>query len=198
VYASSLFAGGILSSLVAAAIPVIVLNRLGADQAADYYIVVSLTALLSVIASSTGLSLVAEGAHSQETLHEDVRKATLHIFSVLCPSILVYLVGGHYILSIFGRSYAQQGTALLRILALAAPFVALNYLADAIVNVRRQNGLFLIMCAFNSVLIICLSVLFVKRGLTGLGIAWLAAQALTVVVYGLVFRKELPAFVRGR
>lgn len=196
-YAGSLLVGGILSSTVVAAIPVIVLDFLGASQAANYYIVLGLATVLSVLASATGQSLLAEGAHHPESLHENVRRAAIHIFSVLVPLMAIYLIGGRYLLLVFGPSYASQGIGLLRILSLAAPFVALNYLGNTVVNIRRLNRLFVAMSTFNSVLIIVLSLALVHDGLTALGYAWLLAQVATVAVYAFVFRRELPEFIRG-
>ena len=196
-YASSLFAGGMISSIVVAAIPIIVLDRLGAAAAADYYIVLSLATILHILASTTGQSLLAEGSHSQRLLHSTFRRASIHIFSILVPLALIYILFGHYLLLIFGQSYAAQGTGLLRILAAASPLVALNYLGNTLANIRRMNKLFVAISSFNALLIILFSFLLVGQGLDGLGLAWLMAQAATVMAYAVVFRHELGAFVRG-
>ena len=131
-YSSTMYGASIENGLVQAAIPLVVLNRLGAARAADYYIVLSVFAVLGMIASATGQSLLAEGAHSLETLHANVKKAGVHITLTLAPLVIFFLVGGRYVLEVFGRSYADQGTQFLRILALSAPFVAWNYIADSI------------------------------------------------------------------
>ena len=46
-------------------------------------------------------------------------------------------------------------------------------------------------------LCILMGFLLVGQGLNGLGLAWLMAQAATVMAYAVVFRRELGAFVHG-
>jgi O-antigen/teichoic acid export membrane protein len=151
-----------------------------------------------MIASTTGQSLLAEGAHSLKNLHSNVKVAAQHIATALVPGILIMIVASPWILAVFGRSYATAGTTPLRIFALASPFVAINYLADSITNARHQNRLFLSMNTFNSIGILVLSYFFVRWGLNGLAIAWLVAQGLTAGIYCIVFRSELRQFVEGR
>jgi O-antigen/teichoic acid export membrane protein len=196
-YASTLYAASLESALVVAVIPIVVLNRLGASEAANYYVVVNLATLLAVVASSAGQSLLAEGSHSMEAFHANVRRAVTHIFTLLLPAMLVYVVAGHFVLELFGQSYAAEGTTFLWLLTAAAPFGALNYVCDSIVNVRQQNRRFLAMNTINAGLILVLSVALVDHGLTGLGVAWLVAQVATLLVYAVLLRHELRGFVRG-
>lgn len=85
---------------------------------------------------------------------------------------------------------------MLQLFALAVPFYALNYIADGVANIRQNNCLFLTMNSINSGLVLVLSYIFVSGGLTGLGIAWLVAQIITVAVYGGVMRHDIPKFLR--
>jgi O-antigen/teichoic acid export membrane protein len=196
-YATTLYTASLESALVVAVVPIVVLNRLGASEAANYYVVVNLATLLAVVASSAGQSLLAEGAHSMEAFHANVRRAVTHIFTLLLPAMLVYAVAGHFVLQLFGTSYAQDGTTFLWLLTAAAPFGALNYVCDSIVNVRQENRRFLAMNTLNAGLILVLSVALVDHGLTGLGVAWLTAQVVTLAVYAVLLRSELSGFVRG-
>lgn len=197
-YATTLFATGIENSLIQAALPLVVLNHLGAAKAADYYIVVSVALLLSMVPATAFQALLAEGAHSIDTLNINVHRSAKHVFGLLLPAVVVVLLAGRYVLLLFGQSYSQQGTVMLQLVAMAAPFSALNYLADAVVNVRQRNRLFLIMNTLNSGMILLLSYLLVDHGLTGLGVAWLVAQALTVGIYAVIMRRDIPNFVRPR
>lgn len=195
-YATTLFATGVENSVVQAVIPLVVLNRLGAARAADYYIVLSVASVLSMIPAATFQSLLAEGGHSVSTLDVNIHRSAKHVFALLLPAALALIVLGHYVLLLFGRSYADEGTVMLRLLALSAPFSALNYLADGVVNVRQQNRLFFAMNSFNSGAILVLCLLLVSHGLTGLGLAWLLGQVVTVAVYAVILRRDLPRFLR--
>jgi len=195
-YATTLFTTGIENSVTQAVLPLVILNHLGAAKAADYYIVFNVASILGMVSLTTFQALVAEGAHSIHTLGINVHRSAKHVFVLLLPAVAVLIVAGRYILLLFGQSYSHQGIVMLQLLALGAPLAALNYLADAVVNVRQQNRLFLIMNTLNSGMILLFSILLVGHGLTGLGAAWLIAQALTVVIYAVIMRRDIPNFVR--
>jgi O-antigen/teichoic acid export membrane protein len=83
------------------------------------------------------------------------------------------------LLSFFGPQYAEQGTTLLRLLALSALPNLVVSLAVDVARMRRRLrlvvGLQLALC----VLVLGLShVLLPVLGLTGVGVAWLVAQCL--------------------
>jgi O-antigen/teichoic acid export membrane protein len=197
-YATTLLATGIENSLIQAALPLVILNRLGAARAADYYIVISVTSILGMVSATTFQSLLAEGAHSIDTLSINVHRSAKHVFVLLIPAVAFLLIAGRYVLLLFGQSYSHQGTVMLELMASGAPLFALNYLADAVVNVQQRNRLFLIMNTLNSGMILLFSYLLVGHGLTGLGTAWLVAQALTLAIYAVIMRREIPNFVRPR
>ena len=195
-YATTLFATGLENNLIQAALPLVVLNRLGAGHAGDYYIVLSVASTLNMFSAATFQSLLAEGAHSPNFFVMNVRHSARHVFMLLIPSAILMFFLGKYVLLLFGSGYAAHGTTMLKYLALAAPFSALNYLADGISNVQQRNRRFLVMSTFNSGGIIILSIFLVRYGLNGLGEAWLIAQAATTVVYAFVMRNELSGFLR--
>lgn len=197
-YASTLFLTGIENSAVTAVVPLIVLSHLGAAKAADYYIALSIAQVLGTIPATTFQSLLAEGSHSLESLHLNVHRSAKHVFILLLPAVAITLVAARFVLLLFGGSYAHDAQTLLELLALAAPFSALNYLADAVTHVRQWNRTFFVMNSFNSGLILLLAFLFVGHGLVGLGFAWLLGQVLTVAVYAVLLRRDIARFIRPR
>jgi O-antigen/teichoic acid export membrane protein len=194
-YAGTLVLSGIENGLVVAIIPLLVLNRFGSDKAAIYYIVLSVSSVMSSVASSTFQSLLAEGSHDPQRLSENIRRSATHVMILLIPIGLVLIFFGHLILSVFGAKYAEGGTTLLRYFAFAAPLSALNYLADGIANVLQRNRLFLGMNTMNSGLILVLSILELNHGLNGLGTAWLLAQLLTLLIYVIAIRHEIAKLI---
>jgi O-antigen/teichoic acid export membrane protein len=195
-YASTLLLTGIENASVTAIVPLIVLAHLGAARAADYYVAMNIALVLGQIPATVFQSLLAEGAHALDSLARHVHDAARHLFSLLVPAVVVAVLGAHLVLSLFGASYARDAGPLLELLALAAPFSALNYLADAVTHVRQWNRLFFVMNSLNVGLILGLSLLLIHRGLTGLGEAWLLAQVITAALYAIILRRDLPSFLR--
>ena len=75
-------------------LPIMVLNALGAEQAAYYYIAYAIAALLFMIPNAISMSLFVEGSHG-EALKRTVVKSLVIIFSLLVPAAaLMYVCGG--------------------------------------------------------------------------------------------------------
>ena len=66
-------------------LPIMVLNVLGAEQAAYYYIAYAIAALLFMIPGAISTSLFVEGSHG-EALKRTVVKSLVTIFSLLVPA----------------------------------------------------------------------------------------------------------------
>ena len=66
-------------------LPIMVLNVLGAEQAAYYYIAYAIAALLFIIPNAISMSLFVEGSHG-EALKRTVVKSLVTIFSLLFPA----------------------------------------------------------------------------------------------------------------
>jgi O-antigen/teichoic acid export membrane protein len=93
--------------------------------------------------------------------------------------VITLILGAGLILVPFGSSYADGGATLLRLLACACAFRALIGLYSAICRVQGHAGRVLQIQAAIFVLVIGLTVVLgPRRGLEGVGLAWLAANAL--------------------
>ena len=86
-------------------LPIMVLNVLGAEQAAYYYIAYAIAALLSMIPNAISTSLFVEGSHG-EALKRTVVKSLAIIFSLLVPAAAL-------VLEVVGAEYAAGGVTIL-------------------------------------------------------------------------------------
>jgi len=197
-YATTLFFTGVENNIVQALLPLIVLNRLGSEPAGAYYIALNISMVLGFVASSTFQSLIASVSHSTEMVSQRIHDALVHVTLLLVPLVAVFVIFAPLLLGLFGHVYADQSTTLLRLLALAAPFSALNYLFDAVAHIRTRNGLFFVMNTLNCLSVVVAAALFITRGLTGLGLAWLVGQLVTALCYLVVYRRELGQWLRPR
>ncbi len=82
-------------------LPIMVLNVLGVEQAAYYYIAYAIAALLFMIPSAISMSLFVEGSHG-EALKRTVVKSLVTIFSLLVPAACVLYVCGGWVLGVVG------------------------------------------------------------------------------------------------
>ena len=164
------------SSLV---LPLMVINILGAEMSAYFYIAWSVTAILKVIPTSIFNSLFAEGSNEEETLLANTKKSLKLLLLLLLPAILILLVIADKVLLLFGQAYFQNGALLLRIIAVSIIPYSINYLYITIARVKMD-----ISSAIKvSVAITCLSLglcyfLMLNMGLPGVGLGWLAGQSI--------------------
>jgi len=171
-----------------ALLPVMVLNRLGPGPTATFAIVWAIAVALFVVSSSMGQSLVVQGAKNESQLSFHSRRATRHALQLLVPGVIVLLITAPYILRLFGRVYAEQGSTSLRLLALAA--FPLLFVTIVVSELRVQRKMFRVAATMVllAIIVLALSYMLIPRiGITGIGVAWLCGEGV-VAVFLLVMR----------
>lgn len=188
-FATGNYVGNIFGMLPASLLPLIIISKLGTQEAAYFYMPLMIVTLINVIPSANAQSLFAEVSNNEAELASHLRKAFRHLFMLLLPVVVTVEVSAHLVLSFFGPEYAQAGTIPLQILAVASLIGSLNYFGDTILNIKKRSVLYITMNTFNSLIIIILSYCFASYGLTAIAIAWLVAQIITMLVYLLINRR---------
>jgi O-antigen/teichoic acid export membrane protein len=174
--------GGELSQYV---LPVFVAVRLSPTDNAYFYTTGKVGSFFFMVSSAVAVSLFAEGSHAVDNLPHKVRVTAAISGMLIGPAMLVCFLGGHYILLVFGSSYAQHGVTLLMIYAASAVPDAITNIYVSVLRVQRRlrfaAWLQLSMAALTWALAwIWLPVL----GIVGVGWAWLIAQVAGSLVAG--------------
>lgn len=139
---------------------------------------------------SFATSLLVESSSRPTAATANVRRAVRLALVIMGPAMVVLVLGAPYFLAILGRHYAEQGTWLLRYVALALPFMGVNVLYVTFARLaRRARRVFLVQAATSGVILALVYVLLKPLGLTGVGVAYLGGQALICLVL-------LPSVVR--
>lgn len=166
-YAASLF-----SSIPALILPLLVLNLLGVNEAAYYYISYAIASIIFMIPNAVSTSLFVEGSHG-ESLKKSVVKSYTLIFMLLIPAVLITYFFGNFILSFLGKRYLES-LELLKIFALSSFFVAIVYVYFSIKRVQMDIKSLMLVSIVIGILILSLSPLFLLEfGIIGIGYAWL-------------------------
>jgi O-antigen/teichoic acid export membrane protein len=87
-YSSGNYIANIFFYLPNAILPLLVINVLGAETNAYFYVAWAIPGLLLVVPLATSTSLLAEGSYFPEELRKNVIKAFKFIFILLIPSII--------------------------------------------------------------------------------------------------------------
>jgi O-antigen/teichoic acid export membrane protein len=175
---------GMLPTLI---IPIWILNRLGAKEAAYYYMASMIMALLGIIPSGITRSLFAEGSHNQKHMKALIKKAVIGVVVLVIPAIIITIIFGGTVLTLFGESYSEEGFRLLQLMAASLLFTSTNHILGSIFNIRKETGTILGMTVFGAITILLLINSLINLKLNGVGFAWLISQMITAFVFLIIF-----------
>ncbi len=171
-----------LPSLV---LPILVINLLGAEANAYFYIAWSIEIVLLLIPTAVSTSLLAEGSYDQERLAHGIRISFKLLAFIISGAVLAVLLLADKLLFLFGKEYSTNAAQLLRLLALSSIPAAINSIYIASKRVQMKTTGAIAMTAFVATCTIMLSYFLLQSvGILGAGIAFLVAQTLGVVVLG--------------
>jgi len=196
-FAAANYFGGVFGILPGSLLPIIVLSKLGATQAAYFYIPMQLAVFLSIIPTSTSIALVSEASQTDNSVnHKDLfRNAAIHLYQILIPVALLMGTAGWLVLRLYGREYASSGYYLLVLLCISSVFVAMNWLGDTWLNIKKRSAAYFFMNVFNAFAVVGFSYLLTSHGLSGVGVGWLIGQLISALVYLMIFaRSQLFSF----
>lgn len=160
-------------------LPLMVINILGAEMSAYFFIAWSITAILIVIPTSIFNSLFAEGSNEEETLRANTKKSLKLFLLLLLPAVIVVFVIADKVLLLFGQAYSQNGALLLRIIAVSIIPYSVNYLYITIARVKMDiSGVIKVSAAIPCLTLGLCYFLMLNMGLPGIGLGWLAGQSI--------------------
>ncbi|BCL80614.1 amino acid adenylation domain-containing protein [Ktedonobacteria bacterium brp13] len=163
-------------------LPIIILNVLSAKYAAYYYIASMIQSILLVIPVATAQALLTEGSYNEAELKKHVKKAMVTISAILIPATAIIVFAGNILLQFFGKSYASEAFQFLQLYSISTIFTALLLIANAIMNVKHQIKLLVVLNVLIALLTLFLSYAFISNKLLGIGWGWLIGQ----VIAGLI------------
>lgn len=164
--------------------PLMVLNVLGPENSAYFYIAWMMTMVLAVIPNGVAQSLFAEGSHDPTRLGTDGRRILLVAMAVSVPAAGSMMLLCGWMLHFFGPGYAEHGTTVVRYLAFAIIPQCVNALFITVNQVRKQIKLIIAQTGYLAIVALGIGYYFLKiYGLPGVGMAYaLAHLSLALVV----------------
>lgn len=188
-------AGNYVAGLFAAAptfiLPIMVVNLLGAEQNAYFYVAWMIATVLFVIPGAVSQSLFAEGSHLEDDLGANVSRSYKFIFLLLIPAIILLLLLGKWLLLAFGATYSANALMLLRILALSGIFIGVNSVYYTILRVQHRIRELVALFSFITIAVLVGSYFIMPAtGIIGVGYVLIAAQGLVSVYIAFNMRRR--------
>ena len=184
-----------INGFPALVLPLIVVNQLGAQMNAIYYIAYTIASLLFLIPLGVGNALFAEGSNVEESLVSIIKRAAYINALLVIPGVILEIAFAPLILSFFGHSYSEQGVEVLRILALSALFLAVVYPCGSILNIKHKLKSLIAVNVIGASAVVGLVYLFTIHGHELLGVAWgwLIGWAIYAAVYAFASARALAS-----
>jgi O-antigen/teichoic acid export membrane protein len=184
------FIAGLLMTAPAQILPLMVLNVLGAQETAHYYIAFAITSLLFTIPNALSTSLFVEGSHG-----EGLKKATIKslraILLLMMPAALILYFAGGWLLGLIGKDYAASGLELLQIMVFSSFFMAVTSVYMTIKKVQKDiSGIIFISGLMFSLLIGLGYVFMLSYGVAGIGYAYVASYGIGALAVGVIVWRE--------
>ncbi len=179
-YSTSNFIGDQIQRAPEVLLPLAVLQEFGRSTGAHFFVVWTIARGTASFATAVADSFFAEGAHRPGMEGVYVRRAA-RIGALLSAGLaLATFAAGPYVLALYGRSYMEEGVALLNYTVLAGiPGVFLAIFVSFLRLQERLRAVFTVQ-ALSHGLGGLFAVAMMQRSFTGIGIGWLAAQVLVL------------------
>ncbi|MCW2716429.1 phosphotransferase [Pseudonocardia sp.] len=191
------YAGGILWQAAQFGLPLIVLARLGAEQAAVYGIVWTIAQALYLVAAGMAQSMVAHSAVDLDGTDAARRQMVRRALTLVVPAVAVLALGAPWVLALFGPRYAHDGEAVLVLTALSAIPNVITAAEIAAARVRQRVLVQFGVPSAIAVVVIGLAwALLPRLGVTAVGLAWLLGQVVVAAGIRIATAPWLPPVLR--
>jgi len=178
-------------------LPVMVINMLGPEANAYYYLSWGIGSILSMIPSTVATSMFAEGSHDESKLYSNLLRSFVLIFALLIPAAAIVYFLADKVLLLYGSQYSQNASDLLRILSISPLPLAVNHLYFSMKRIKRDLKPLIILAALAAVITLVTACIWLPRmNISGAGLAWLCSQSfIALVIIVIMIRNR---FIRSR
>ena len=184
VLASAQYAALLSSVFLPSIVTLIVIQRLGAVANAHYYLPAMIANSLGMFSWGIVRSFLVEATNEPHALRLHANSAIRALLIVLVPSIVLGCIFAPYYLRIFGASYANQGTTLMRLLliSLLGTTVMVFYTAFAWID-KKVWWLTVRNVVSGIIYLVVIFALIGRFGINAIGIASLIYSGTTLLVF---------------
>jgi O-antigen/teichoic acid export membrane protein len=177
-YGGNLF--GLLGNMY---LPILVANQTSATEAAYFYVPWMISISVELVALNMMTSLTVEAALDLPRLRQLSRRALKQSLRLVVPVAALTVILAPIGLLVFGSEYADEGTTLLRLLALGAIPNAIVALGAGVARIEHRGWIVTAIQGFQFVFVVALSAtLLPGTGIAAVGIAWTGCQFLLAAV----------------
>jgi O-antigen/teichoic acid export membrane protein len=191
-YSAVNYISNILLQLPPLILPLMIVGILGPEMNAYFQMSWTFISITQVVPTALFNSLLAESTHEEKLNKVNLKKAIFLMFALLIPISFLLFIIPNVVLSLYGPTYAEQGTTLLRILTLSIIPWGIIYLFISVERLKKSGKSIIYINFLSSILCIGLSYfLMLNWGLPGLGIGYLTGQLVAAIIAAILLWKSM-------
>lgn len=164
-------------------IPVLIAARVDEVTFGYFSMAHTLGALIELLAMNMATSLTVEGAFERERLASNARRALQRAFMIIVPIVAVTVLAAPLILRVFGSGFAERGTLLLQLMAVAVlPRVLIEIYLSGLRALGRARRLAFVQVCLAVLVLSGTLLLFPRTGVNAVGYALLLSELLIALL----------------
>lgn len=184
------YISGLFYSLPKLIFPIIIASLISTESAGYFFIAMTMAGLLYTIPQSITGPFLTESS-DKEKFWNNVNKSIKFTISLLIPGLLLFIIFGRFVLSIFNQNYADNSFATLIILSVTSIPLSLITIFVIVRNAQKRMMTTIKINGIVTVMTIVLSIPLMRIwNIEGAAIAYLIAN--TIVATGIIFRIKDP------
>jgi glycosyltransferase involved in cell wall biosynthesis/O-antigen/teichoic acid export membrane protein len=172
--------------------PVMVAQRVGPREAAEYYIASLLASVLVFVPQATARSFFAEVSHDGNRLREHLKRVVVVTMALQLPVLALLVLAGRSLLRVFGDDYVDA-YPLLVLLALTSALSAVGFIGSTLLLATGRTRLLCQLSAAAYAVSLTGAYLLAGEGLVWIGAALLGGEILLAAGYLRVIVRALRA-----
>lgn len=194
------YVSGLFNLLPVLVVPVLVLDELGPEVAAGYFVAFQIATVVNAMSFAVGESMFAEGSHKRELKALAMRAGRIMAVLIL-PAVILVVAVAEPVLQMFGNSYVGVAKSTLIVLAVSSVAVGVHTWTSFLLKITGQLHAMVICELVFSISTIVLVVIAAGHGIVWIAVAWGAGNimaGLVAVVALIVWRRQRPADALAR
>lgn len=180
-FSSANYAANALNLLPSVIVPVIVLDRLGAQSAAYYFVAFQIAALLYAAVYAVESAFFAEGSQAGSDWRSIRRRSMRLAMTLFIPAGVVLALASHWIMLAFGSQYSHNASASLELLAAAVVPMAICSWSWTVLKLSGRLTMLVFSNAVYALGVCSSAWVMTSRGLTAMSAAWFVGATLGAV-----------------
>ena len=195
-FSAGAYIGAQVGALPVMVLPLIILSRFGANQAAYWFTAMAIASLLYQLPGSVAKALLPETAHRPAERKMLIRRSAVLIGSVMAPVLVIAYFAAPIALAILGHRYSVGSLGPLRWLIIGGVMSSINYITGTILYIAKKTFTITLINAVDAVIVIGLAATL-AHNITEIAIYWVIGEVFNVVLFAFFAVRALYQ-VRGR